>query len=53
MIWQMVSELTEISNESFGFTIGGKINIGSKEFKKEIQKISTRTLIFAISVKNH
>jgi hypothetical protein len=38
MIWQMVSELTEISNESFGFTIGGKINIGSKEAKKKFKK---------------
>jgi HEPN domain-containing protein len=38
MIWQMVSELTEISNESFGFTIGGKINIDGKEAKKKFKK---------------
>ena len=38
MIWQMVSALANVSNESFGFTIGGKINIGSKEAKKKFKR---------------
>jgi len=36
MIWQMVSALLEISNESF--MIGGKIDIDSKEAKKKFKK---------------
>jgi hypothetical protein len=38
MIWQMVSALANVSNESFGFTIGGKINIDGKEAKKKFKK---------------
>ncbi|MEM2179090.1 MAG: hypothetical protein QW272_09760 [Candidatus Methanomethylicaceae archaeon] len=36
LIWSMVSALADISNESFGFTIGGKINVKKfKKYKKE------------------
>jgi hypothetical protein len=38
IIWSFAGALADISNESFGFTIGGKINIDGKEAKKKFKK---------------